>query len=62
MSKTSSSLAQVEGLTVKEVAYLLRVAPKTVYGWCYNEKVIYFKIAGNIRIRQEDLEALKDEF
>lgn len=64
MSKTSSSLetdtslSPIDGLTVKEVAYKLRVDPKTVYGWCSNGKIEFFRIggeSGSIRIKKDQL-------
>ena len=67
MSATSSlpdagmgEIKQLEGLTVKEAAYMLRVAPQTVYGWCYQGKVRFFRIGGSLRIKVESLETVKE--
>lgn len=44
--------------TVKEVAELFKVVPKTVYLWTYEGKLKFSKMGNMIRISQEDL----DEF
>ena len=53
--KKPTKLKKIDGLTVKEAAYFLQVAPKTVYGWCNAGKLEHFKIAGSIRIKEEHL-------
>jgi len=63
MPKTSSShdnmsSTDFDGLSVKEAAFLLKVDPKTVYGWCSNGKIEFFRIggeSGSIRIKKEHL-------
>ena len=62
MSKTSSSQeisdTTFEGLSVKEAAYLLKVSPKTIYGWCDAGKIDFFRIggeSGSIRIKKDHL-------
>jgi len=49
------SLEPVHGLTVKEAAFVLNVSEKTVYGWCQNKKIDYFKVVGSIRIPTESV-------
>ena len=63
MLKTLSSQdsTKFDGLTVKEVAYLLNVAPKTVYGWCSEGKIVYYKIMGSIRIKKQDVDAVRED-
>lgn len=46
-------------LTVNEVAERLRVAPITVYRWCYAGKLKSLKIVGVRRIEEEALEEFK---
>jgi excisionase family DNA binding protein len=52
MSKTLSSQdpKPIEALTVKEAAYILKVSPQTIYGWCKNKKITHFRVIGTIRI------------
>ena len=52
---TDTELKQIEGLTVKEAAYILQVAEKTIYAWIADKKLSAFKIGGNIRIKKEDI-------
>lgn len=46
-------------LTVKEVAFLLRVSPQTVYGWCYQGKLAAVRVVGSIRIDRRAAEGLR---
>lgn len=58
MPKTSSSQDKFDGLSVKEAAYLLKVSPTTIYGWCSEGKIEYFRIGGkngSIRIKKKHL-------
>ena len=57
---SDTALKPIDGLTVKEVAYVLKVAPKTVYSWCSDGKIVYFKVMGSIRIRKEDIDSIKE--
>jgi len=43
-------------LKVKEVAERLKVHPQTVYGWIAEGKLKAHKIAGIIRIKEEEYE------
>jgi len=56
---TATALKPIEGLTVKETAYMLGVSPKTVYGWCSDGKLPHFKVFGTIRIKREVVDFLK---
>ena len=47
-------------LTALEVADLLRVSRQTVYRWCSEKKLAGTKVAGTIRFRRSDVEALFD--
>lgn len=58
---SDTALTPIDGLTVKEAAHRLRVAPKTIYSWCSDGKIVYFKIMGSIRIRKEDLDSIKED-
>ena len=50
ISEDATALEPVPGLTVKEAAYLLSMSPKTIYGWCAEGKISFFRIVGSIRI------------
>ena len=56
---TDTELKQIEGLTVKEVAYILQVAEKTIYSWIADGKLPAFKIGGNIRVKKENVGAMQ---
>ena len=61
MSKTSSSL-EIKGgddLSVKEVAYILKVSPVAVYKWCQSGKIDSFRVVGAIRIPKKTVNILK---
>ena len=45
-------------LTVREVAEMLKLADKTVYGLVSNGEITGFKIGGSWRFRRDDIEAL----
>lgn len=49
-TSNSTELKPIDGMTVKEAAFVLRVAPKTVYGWCADGKIRFFRVMGSIRI------------
>lgn len=57
---TDTALKQIDGLTVKEAAYVLKVAPQTVYGWCVNGKIEFFRVVGSIRIKKESLNKINN--
>jgi excisionase family DNA binding protein len=56
---TSTSLTPTDSLTVKETAHILQVAPKTIYTWCYQGKIGFFKIMGSVRIRKDAVKAVR---
>jgi excisionase family DNA binding protein len=56
----TDAIEPIKGLTVKEAAFILGVSPITIYGWCRNGKIQYFKIMGNIRIREQAIKAIAD--
>lgn len=60
MSDNGLELKQIDGLTVKEAAYILRVDPQTVYGWCYHGKIKFFRVFGSIRIAKGAIESAKE--
>lgn len=47
MSAIKQPAAQPQFLTVEEVADLLRVKPRTVYGWVALDRIPYFKPSRN---------------
>jgi excisionase family DNA binding protein len=53
LPESSTVLSPVDGLTVKEAAYLLGVSHKTVYSWCRDKKIPHFKIVGTIYIKKK---------
>ena len=57
---TDTALKQIDGLTVKEAAYVLKTDPKTVYGWCYQGKIEFFRVVGSIRIKKESLDKINN--
>ena len=50
-----TAIKKVEGITVKEAAYILQVAEKTIYDWIKEGKLPGFRVMGNIRIKKEDI-------
>lgn len=48
-------------LTVRQAAYILKVHPLTIRRYIREKKLIATKVGGNIRIREEDLNALNAE-
>ncbi len=44
-------------LTVKEAAEVLRVGPRTIYGYIYSRQIPYVKLGGKILIPANELEA-----
>jgi len=50
--QNSTILNPVDGLTVKEVAYLLGVSPKTIYSWCQDKKIPCYRVVGTIYIEK----------
>ena len=55
---TDTATKQIDGLTVKEAAYFLKVDPKTVYGWCASGKVEHYRVVGSIRIKKTSIDKL----
>jgi excisionase family DNA binding protein len=52
---------KAEILTLQEVAELLRVAEKTVYGMAQRKDLPAFKVGGQWRFRREDLDRWIDQ-
>lgn len=50
-----SSSKEVVLLSIEEVAKMLRVAHRTVYGWIQQDKIPYLKINGRLLFNQEDV-------
>lgn len=55
-----TALKQIDGLTVKETAYVLKVAPQTVYGWCVTGKIEFFRVVGSIRIKKASIDKINN--
>lgn len=52
---SDTAMQQITGYTIKETAFILQVSPKTVYRWCDEGKIDFFKVMGTIRIKKEAL-------
>lgn len=44
-------------LTVRDVAEILNVSPKTVYYWCYLNMIPHLKVGGSVRFYYEEVVA-----
>ena len=51
----------IESLSVKEVAWILKVSPQTVYGWTYAGRIEFFKVIGSVRILKSELERILEK-
>ena len=55
---SDTAIKEIEGYTIKEVAFIFSVSPKTVYRWCDEGKIEFFKVMGSYRIKKETISAL----
>jgi hypothetical protein len=45
-------------LTINEASGILRVAPATLRGWVFYDKIDYVKINGSVRFKRSDLQKM----
>lgn len=55
---SDTAIKEIKGYTIKEVAFIFNVSPKTVYRWCDEGKIDFFKIMGSYRITKETISTI----